>query len=50
MLAMGAREPWQDALEKLIGTRQMDGSAIIDYYRPLMSWLEKENAGRQCGW
>ncbi len=50
MLAMGASEPWQDAMEKLTGTRQMDGSAIIDYYRPLMSWLEKENAGRQCGW
>jgi peptidyl-dipeptidase A len=50
MLSMGQTAPWPDALEKLTGTRQMDASAIIDYFRPLMSWLEKENKGRACGW
>ena len=50
MLALGRSKPWQDALEKLTGTRQMDASAIVDYFRPLMQWLEQENSGRQCGW
>ena len=50
MLALGASKPWQDALEKLTGTRQMDASAIIDYFQPLMSWLEEQNRGRECGW
>ena len=50
MLAMGASRPWQDALEKLTGTRQMDASAIIDYFQPLMGWLEEQNRGHQCGW
>jgi len=50
MLAAGASKPWQDVLEEAIGTRQMDGSAIIDYFAPLMQWLEKENAGQVCGW
>jgi len=50
MLAMGASRPWQDALEKLTGTRQMDATAIVEYFQPLMGWLEEENRGRQCGW
>lgn len=50
MLAAGASKPWQDVLEEAIGTRQMDASAIIDYFAPLMQWLEKENQGQACGW
>jgi peptidyl-dipeptidase A len=50
MLALGASLPWQDALERLAGTRRMDASAIIDYFQPLTGWLEEQNRGRQCGW
>ncbi len=50
MLALGASKPWQDALEKLTGTRQMDASAIVEYFQPLMGWLEEQNRGRGCGW
>lgn len=50
LLAAGASKPWQDILEESIGTREMDASALIEYYAPLMAWLEKENAGLQCGW
>ena len=50
MMASGQSEPWQDALEKLTGTREMDASAIIDYFAPLMGYLKEQNAGRNCGW
>ncbi len=50
MLALGRSRPWQDALEKLTGTRQMDASAIIEYFQPLMQWLDEQNRGRECGW
>ncbi|RME22521.1 MAG: peptidase M2 family protein, partial [Deltaproteobacteria bacterium] len=50
MMAMGASRPWQDALEALTGERRMDASAIIEYFEPLVKWLEKRNAGRKCGW
>jgi peptidyl-dipeptidase A len=50
MLTAGASKPWPDVLEEAIGTRQMDASAIIDYFAPLMQWLEKENQGQVCGW
>jgi len=50
MMASGSSEPWQDALEKLTGTRDMDATAIIDYFAPLMAYLREQNAGRSCGW
>ena len=50
MLELGRSKPWQDALEKLTGTRQMDASAIVEYFQPLMQWLAEQNRGRQCGW
>mgnify|MGYP001811889540 FL=1 len=50
MLESGQTEPWQDALEKLTGTREMDATAIIDYFAPLMAYLKEQNAGRSCGW
>ena len=42
MLEMGASKPWPDALEALTGERQMDATAILDYFAPLSEWLEKE--------
>ncbi|HTL33818.1 MAG TPA: M2 family metallopeptidase [Kofleriaceae bacterium] len=50
MLAMGASKPWQDALFELTGERQMDASAILEYFAPLQKWLEEQNKGDQCGW
>jgi peptidyl-dipeptidase A len=50
MLAAGSSLSWQDTLEKLTGTREMDASAIIDYFGPLMGWLKEKNKNRSCGW
>ena len=50
MLAAGASQPWQDTLQKLTGTREMDASVIIEYFQPLMKWLEEQNKGQTCGW
>jgi peptidyl-dipeptidase A len=50
MLEMGASRPWQDALEKIAGTRQMDATAIRDYFAPLQQWLDQQNQGKPVGW
>jgi peptidyl-dipeptidase A len=50
MLEMGASRPWPDALEKISGEREMDATAILDYFAPLRTWLDEQNAGRTCGW
>ena len=50
MLALGQSQPWQDTLHTLTRTRQMDASAIIEYFGPLMKWLNEQNKNQQCGW
>jgi peptidyl-dipeptidase A len=50
MLEMGRSQPWPDELEALTGQRDMDATAILDYFAPLKLWLDEQNQGRQCGW
>src|SRR6266403_566921 len=50
MLAMGQNRPWPDALEAMTGQRQMDATAILDYFAPLKKWLDEQNAGHKVGW
>ncbi len=50
MLQLGASHPWPDALEALTGQRQMDATAIRDYFAPLQKWLDEQNKGKPVGW
>jgi peptidyl-dipeptidase A len=50
MLEMGASKPWPDALQAFTGKREIDGTAMISYFKPLMTFLKKENKGKTCGW
>ncbi len=50
MLAMGASKPWPDALQAYTGKREIDGTAMIAYFKPLMTWLAEQNKGKKCGW
>ena len=50
MLSLGQSKPWPDALEAMTGQRQMDASAIVDYFAPLKVWLDEQNKGKPVGW
>jgi peptidyl-dipeptidase A len=50
MLAMGASKPWPDALQAFTGSREMSGKAMLEYFKPLMVWLKKQNKGAKKGW
>jgi peptidyl-dipeptidase A len=50
MLSMGKSKPWPDALEAISGQRQMDATAILDYFAPLKKWLDEQNKGEKLGW
>jgi peptidyl-dipeptidase A len=50
MLSMGLSKPWPDALEALTGARQMDATAILDYFAPLKTYLDKQLKGKPTGW
>jgi len=50
MLKLGLSKPWPDALEALTGSRQMDATAIIDYFAPLKAYLDEQIKGQKIGW
>jgi len=50
VLEMGAEKPWQDAMQVVANSREMDATAMIDYFAPLKEWLDEQNKDRQCGW
>jgi peptidyl-dipeptidase A len=50
MLEMGTSKPWPDELEVLTGQREMDATAILDYFAPLKKWLDEQNKGQKVGW
>src|SRR5207253_3492133 len=49
MLQMGLSRPWQDALEAISGKREMDATAIRDYFAPLQKGLDEQNRGKPAG-
>lgn len=50
MMEMGASKPWPEALEALTGQRQMDATAMAEYFAPLKTWLDEQNKGKKIGW
>lgn len=50
MMTMGSSRPWQDAMEAVTGQRELDASALMDYFAPVKAWLDEQNKDRQCGW
>src|SRR3954470_21312789 len=50
MLSMGASRPWPEALEAITGSKQMDATAILDYFAPLSKWFDEQLSGKAVGW
>ncbi|HYL12247.1 MAG TPA: M2 family metallopeptidase [Terriglobales bacterium] len=52
MLEMGKSKPWPEELYALTGERQMDATAMLNYFAPLKRWLDEQNAknGVKVGW
>ena len=50
MMAMGSSRPWPEALYAATGQREMDATAIADYFAPLKAWLDEQNKGQTVGW
>jgi peptidyl-dipeptidase A len=50
MLTMGLSRPWPEALEALTDSKQMDATAMMDYFAPLKQWLDQQTRGKPVGW
>ena len=40
-LQAGSSKPWPDTLEETTGSRKMDASAMLEYFKPLNDWLDQ---------
>lgn len=50
MLRKGSSEKWPDQLEALTGSRDMDVQPLLDYFKPLDEFLDKQLANEKPGW
>lgn len=41
---MGTSKPWPEVLAAMTGKQKIDGTALIEYFKPLKTYLEKANA------
>lgn len=49
LMEKGGTEDWRKLLRETTG-EDLSTRAMVEYYKPLMAWLEKENQGRPIGW
>ncbi|KAJ8030387.1 Angiotensin-converting enzyme [Holothuria leucospilota] len=50
MLQQGGSLPWPDQMEQMTGQRDMDAGPLLEYFEPLINWLEEQNEGEELGW
>ena len=49
ILKKGSTEDWRKVLKDATG-EDISTRAMVEYFKPLQSWLEEQNKGRQIGW
>jgi peptidyl-dipeptidase A len=49
LMERGATEDWRRVLREATG-EDLSTRAMVEYFRPLMAWLQEQNRGRQIGW
>lgn len=52
MLELGSSKPWQDAMERITGQKNMESAGLLEYFKPLTDWLTAENkkTDEYIGW
>jgi peptidyl-dipeptidase A len=49
IMEKGATEDWRSILREATG-EELSTRAMVEYYRPLLAWLQQQNQGRKIGW
>ncbi|MBA2436374.1 MAG: M2 family metallopeptidase [Chthoniobacterales bacterium] len=49
ILQKGGTEDWRKVLKDATG-EDVSTRAMVEYFQPLMAWLEEQNKGRKIGW
>ncbi len=49
IMKKGATEDWRKVLKEATG-EELSTRAMVEYFQPLMAWLQEQNKGRKIGW
>ena len=49
IMEKGGTEDWRKVLRDATG-ENLSTRAMVEYYQPLLGWLQEQNRGRQIGW
>ncbi|XP_067869242.1 angiotensin-converting enzyme [Heterodontus francisci] len=51
-LSAGSSKAWQDILQEVTGSNEMNASALLEYFEPITLWLQAENRknNEELGW
>jgi peptidyl-dipeptidase A len=49
IMKAGATRDWRELIREATG-EEISGKAMLEYYAPLMQYLQEQNAGREVGW
>ena len=49
IMVKGGTEDWRKVLREATG-EDLSTRAMVEYFKPLMAWLEEQNKGREIGW
>ena len=49
IMAKGGTEDWRKVLRDATG-ENLSTRAMVEYFKPLMAWLQEQNRGREIGW
>lgn len=50
MLSLGSSLPWPEAMKVMTGQPLMSAKSLLNYFKPLHTWLQKNNFGECFGW
>ncbi len=50
MLERDESQPWQKRLKEFTGDDRIDAGAMLEYFAPLLAWLDRQSKSAQCGW
>jgi len=37
-------------MQLMTGQREFDAGPMLEYFQPLITWLQSQNAGQRVGW
>ncbi|XP_028675845.1 angiotensin-converting enzyme [Erpetoichthys calabaricus] len=49
-LSAGSSKPWQEILYNVTNTDKMDAGPLLEYFKPVIDWLEQQNKNETLGW